>query len=139
MGINVFLDAAEVHFYEALSHAAAYDAALPAEHDEHVEALTAHYQQLAEWAKNCSEVFQNRAVLVAAEIARIERRELDAQRLYEAAIKSARENEFVNNEALANELAARFYAARGYETISRAYLRNARWSLSTWCLTPRMR
>jgi len=44
-------------------------------------------------------------------------------RLYEQAIRSARENGFVHNEALANELAARFYAARGFEKIAHAYLR----------------
>jgi hypothetical protein len=71
-----------------------------------------------EWAERCPENFENRAALVGAEIARIEGRELDAERLYEQAIRSARENGFVHNEALANELAARFYAARGFETIA---------------------
>ena len=43
---------------------------------------------------------------------------LDAMRLYEQAIRSARANGFVHNEALAYELAARFYAARGFEEIA---------------------
>ena len=72
------------------------------------------------WAENCPENFENRAALVGAEIARIEGRELDAERLYEQAIRSARANGFVHNEALANELAARFYAARGFEKIAHA-------------------
>jgi PAS domain S-box-containing protein len=75
---------------------------------------------------------QSRAELVDAEVARIEGRELDAERLYEEAIRSARENEFVQNEALANELAARFYAGRGLHTIAHAYLRNARYSYLRW-------
>ena len=50
-------------------------------------------KQLVEWAENCPENFANRALLVGAEIARIEGRELDAERLYEAAIRSAREND----------------------------------------------
>jgi len=58
--------------------------------------------------------FANHAALVAAEIARLEGRELDAERLYEQAIGSARESGLVHDEALANELAARFYAARGF-------------------------
>src|SRR5262249_16779001 len=78
------------------------------------------------------ENFQNRALLVGAEVARVEGRVLDAERLYEAAIQSARENGFVQNEALANELAARFYAARGFQTISQAYLRNARYGYLRW-------
>ena len=58
--------------------------------------------------------------------------ELDAERLYEEAIRSAREHGFVQNEGLANELAARFYAARGFETIAEAYLRKARSCYLRW-------
>ena len=122
----------EAHFYGALSHAASCDIAAPVQSREHVQALIAHHTQLVEWAKNCPENFENRAALVGAEIARLEGRELDAERLYEEAIRSARENDFVHNEALAHELAARFYAARGFETISHAYLRNARYGYLRW-------
>ena len=87
------------------------DSASPVEYRQHLEALAAHHRQLETYADNCLENFENRAELVDAEIARVEGRELDAERLYEAAIRSARENGFVQNEALANELAARFYAA----------------------------
>jgi PAS domain S-box-containing protein len=127
-----FLETADAHFYGALSHAASCDATFPDLYRQHVEALTAHHKQLVEWAESCPENFANRASLVAAEIARIEGRELDAERLYEAAIKSARENDFVHNEALANELAARFYAARDLVTISQAYLRNSRLCYLRW-------
>ena len=53
-------------------------------------------------------------------------------RLYEQDVRSARDNGFVQNEALANELAANFYAALGLETISRAYLQNARSCYVRW-------
>jgi len=53
-------------------------------------------------------------------------------RLYEQAIRSARDNAFVQNEGLAHEVAARFYAARGFETIANAYLRNARSCYLRW-------
>ena len=75
---------------------------------------------------------QIRAALVRAEIARLEGREADAMRLYEQAARSARDNGFVQNEALANELAANFYAALRLETISHAYLRNARSCYLRW-------
>jgi signal transduction histidine kinase len=127
-----YFETAEAHFYGALSHAASCDAALPAHYLQHVQALAAHHSQLREWAEHCPENFANRAALVGAEIARIEGRELDAERLYEQAIRSARANGFVHNEALANELAARFYAARGFETIAQAYLRHARYGYRRW-------
>src|SRR4029453_5957682 len=89
-------------------------------------------QELWASAANCPQNFENRASLIGAEIARLEGRELDAERLSEDAIRSAHENEFVQNEALANELAARFYAGRGLQTIAHAYLRNARYGYLRW-------
>ncbi len=118
-------ETAEYHFYGALSRAASCDSAAAGQRQQHFEALTAHHAQLEVWAENCPENFENRASLVGAEIARIEARELDAERLYEHAIRSAQANGFVHNEALAHELAARFYVARGFETIAHAYMRNA--------------
>jgi PAS domain S-box-containing protein len=127
-----YFETAEAHFYGALSHAASCDTALPTQYRQHVEALAAHHRQLAAWAEHGPENFANRAALVGAEIARLEGRELDAERLYEQAIRSARANGFVHNEALAHELAARFYAARGFETIAQAYLRQARYGYLRW-------
>ena len=125
-------ETAEYHFYGALSHAACCDSAIADQRRQHFEALAAHHRQLEIWAENCPENFENRAALVGAEIARIQGRELDAERLYEQAIRSSRANGFVHNEALANELAARFYAARGFEKIAHAYLRDARHCYLRW-------
>ena len=104
----------------------------PVQRQQHMEALAAHHKQLQVWAANCPENFENRAALVGAEIARIEGQELDAERLYEQAIRSARANGFIHNEALANELASRFYAARGFEKIARVYLQDARQGYLRW-------
>src|SRR5258705_5451050 len=117
---------AEYHFYAALARAARCDMTAAEERPQHLEALASHLKQIAVWADNCPATFANRAALVGAELARLEERELDAERLYEEAIHSAREHGFVQNEGLTHELAARFYAARGFETIAHAYLRNAR-------------
>jgi hypothetical protein len=84
------------------------------ERPQHLEALASHLRQIAVWADNCPATFANRAALVGAELARLEQRVLDAERLYEEAIHSAREHGFVQNEGLTHELAARFYAARGF-------------------------
>ena len=127
-----FLEEAEACFYGALSHAASCDAALPVQYRQHVEALTGYHKQLAQWAENCPENFENRAALVGAEIARIEGRVLEAEQLYEQAIRSAHSNGFVNNEAIAYELAARFYAARGFQKFADAYLLEARYCYQRW-------
>ena len=110
-------ETAEYHFYGALSRAASCDGATAGERHELRKALAAHHEQLRIWAENCPENFGNRAALVDAEIARLESRELDAERLYEQAIRSARANGFIHNEALAYEVAAHFYAGRGFEEL----------------------
>jgi PAS domain S-box-containing protein len=122
----------EFHFYAALAQASLGDTASAGERSLHREALAANHRQLQEWADICPEDFADRAAIVGAEIARIEGRELDAMRLYDRAIGSARANGFVHNEAIANELAGRFYAARGFDKIANAYLRDARHGYLRW-------
>jgi PAS domain S-box-containing protein len=133
VALALFLtEMADFYFYSALSRAALCEPLSPDPYAKYREALQRDEQRLRTWAAICPQNFENRAALIGAEIARIEGRELDAERLYEAAIKSARANEFVHNEAIANELAARFHAARGYETIAKGYLREARSCYLRW-------
>jgi PAS domain S-box-containing protein len=119
-------------YYTALSAAAFQNQVPPDRQSELLDLLTQHVAQLKEWAENCPSTFRDKYALAAAELARIEERELDAERFYEQAIRSARENGFIHNEGLANELAARFYAARGFEKIANAYLRDARYCFLRW-------
>jgi predicted ATPase/signal transduction histidine kinase len=119
-------------YYAALTMAACYENATADEKNRWRDLLTAHREQLREWADNYPPTFADKHALVLAEIARLERRDLDAMRLYEQAIQAARENGFFQNEGLAHEVAARFYAARGFETISNAYLQNARSCYLRW-------
>ena len=133
--LGVTLSAVEVmdyHFYSALARAAHCDSVSPDQRPQHLEALAAHQRQIESSALHCPENFANRAALVGAEIARLEGRDIDAMRLYEQAIRSARENGFVQNEALAYEVAARYYSARGYETFADAYLNKARDCYLRW-------
>jgi PAS domain S-box-containing protein len=127
-----FEETPEHHFFGALARAACCDSAMADQRERHIEALAAHYRQLLIYAQNCPDNFENRAALVGAEIARIEGREIDAARLYEQAIRSARANGFIHHEALAYELAARYYAERGFEDFSRLYLGNARNCYLRW-------
>jgi PAS domain S-box-containing protein len=122
----------ESEFYGALAHAAACDSASGDERRHHVDTVVGHLQQLELWARHCPANFENRAALVAAELARIEGRDGDATRRYEHAIRSARENGFVHHEAVALELAARFYEARGFDRIAKAYVRDARYGYAQW-------
>jgi PAS domain S-box-containing protein len=126
------LETAEYHFYGALSSAACCHALAVDQIAPYLETLKAHSRQIDVWAANCPENFENRAALVQAEIARIEGRMLDAEHLYEQAIRSARSNGFVHNEAIAHELAARFYLARDLPTSGHAHLEQARDRYARW-------
>jgi PAS domain S-box-containing protein len=119
-------------YYAALTVAALYENATVGEQTGWRTLLTAHREQLREWADNYPPTFGDKHALVSAEIARLEGRDLDAMRLYEEAIRAARENGFVQNEGLANELAGQFYLKRGIGKVAHSYLRDARSCYLRW-------
>jgi PAS domain S-box-containing protein len=129
LGHIVLLD---YYCYAALTVTALYENASAGERIKWRELLTAHQEQLREWAENYPPTFADKHALVSAEIARLEGRAFDAMQLYEQAIQSARENGFVQNEALAYEVAARFYLACGFAMFAHTYLRNARNCYDRW-------
>jgi PAS domain S-box-containing protein len=70
--------------------------------------------------------------LAEAEKARVSGQFLEAEELYEQAIASAAEHEFIQEEALAYELAAKHYLARGREKIAQTYMREAHYCYDRW-------
>ena len=133
----LWISAAHIHlldyfFYTALTAAASYENGTIDQQKGWRELLTVHQEQLREWAENCPSTFADKHALVSAETARLDRRDADAMRLYEEAIRLAHENGFVQNEGLCYEVAARFYAARGVDTVALNYLREARRCYLRW-------
>ncbi|WP_414513355.1 AAA family ATPase [Nostoc sp. PCC 9305] len=118
--------------YYSVTLTALYPAVSFQEQEKFLQTLEFHQQQLQYWANHCPENFLHKSQLIAAEIARIEGRELEAMRLYEQSIASAREQGFVQYEALANELAAKFYLERDFELISKTYLEAAKNAYLRW-------
>jgi PAS domain S-box-containing protein len=125
-------ETADFHLYAALAYAGAWEFASSDLRPRHLDALIGHHKQIEVWATHNPTTFENRAAIVGAEIARIEGRPLEAQDLYEKAVRSAHAHGFVHNEALCNELAGRFYASRGFDKIAATYLRDARYCYSRW-------
>ena len=122
----------DYHFYDALTVLALYEKGSTDDQIGWRDLLTAHREQLREWAENYPPTFADKHALVSAEIARIEGRDRDSMRLYEQAIHLAHVNGFVQNEALAHEVTAQFYVARGVETNADTHLRNARNCYNRW-------
>ena len=117
-----FFERAEYEFWAAIARAASGDR----------EGTALHQAKLVEWANDCPETFTTRVELVAAELARLEGRDFDAQQGYESALTEARANGFVHLEALTHELAARFCQRRGLETSAEAHLDRARRAYRRW-------
>jgi predicted ATPase/signal transduction histidine kinase len=120
-------------FYEALTLAALHPTAGADRQQEITALLSRQLEKLKLWADNCPDTHGCHHLLVSAELARLEGRDLESTlRLYDQAIRSAAESGFVHKEALGNELAAGFFAARGLERIADTYLREARACYVRW-------
>lgn len=126
------VETGDFRFYSAIAHAGAWNSASSEERQKHLAALHDHHGQLEIWALHCPANFETKAALASAEIARIEGRMLDAEHLYETAIRSARDSSFTHCEAVANECAAQFYSARGFAKIAHIYLLDARNCYLRW-------
>jgi PAS domain S-box-containing protein len=122
----------DYYYYAALTVAALYEAASVDRQAAWHKRLTEHRERLRGWAANNPPTFADKHALVSAEIARIEKRDGDALRLYEEAIRSAHEQGFVQNEGVAHEVAAQYYLSRSLETAGYAHLRNARNCYDRW-------
>jgi PAS domain S-box-containing protein len=127
------------HFYFALTLAALYEQATSEQQQEYRATLESQISRHQSWAAACPENFQNRHALIAAEVARIDRRPLDAEQSFAQAILSAQMHGFVHNEALAWELAARFYRGRGLDKIADFHLQRARDCYARWGATAKLR
>jgi PAS domain S-box-containing protein len=126
------IESVNYHFYSALTIAATHETTGSGMQSGGLEVLKQSLELLGEWSRSCPETFLNKYTLVSAEVARIEHRDLEAMRLYEEAIRMARENGFVHDEGIANELAAQFCFQRGLERFAYSYLYNARNCYLRW-------
>lgn len=129
------ISVAALNFYHSLILAAWYHHAPAGERAVYLATIQTNQRQMRTWSDNCAANFLHLHLLVEAELAWLTGRELDGERLYEQAIRSAAEGGFVQDEGLANELASRFYQQRGFETIADAYRREARRAYLRWGAT----
>ncbi len=123
---------AEQNYYSSLSLVALYPEATATEQKEYWSKVENNQKQMKIWADNCPENFLHKYLLIEAEMARITGKDLEAIELYDRAIASAAENEFIQNEALANELTAKFWLGRGKEEIGQLYLKKAHYGYQLW-------
>ncbi len=126
------LEAVILDFYGALCGAALCPGSEGALRERCLERIRGHAVRISGWAANCPENFGDIEALVLAELARLEGRDGDAQRLYEQAVGQAHEKGRIQNEAVAYELAGRYYRDRGLGRIARIYIDDARSCYWRW-------
>jgi signal transduction histidine kinase len=73
--------------------------------------LRLNLSKMKKWARICPENFQHKYLLVLAEWARVQGKNVLALQLYEKAVQKASTNGFLQNEAMAAELTGKFYIA----------------------------
>ena len=122
----------EHYFYYSLTLTAIYSDIDAKNKCIYWKTLKKNQKNMKRWADNCPENFLHKYLLVAAEMARIKGRDGDAIELYDQAIKSAGENEYIQNEAIGNELAARFYFTKGKDKVAKTYMKEARNGYYRW-------
>jgi len=129
---GIHFQSVNYYYYSALAVAAVHERAGVENWIDDLQVLEQSMERLREWAENCPDTFLHKHTLVAAEVARIENRDLEAMRSYEQAIRLARDNGFVQDQGIGNELAGRFCLKRRLEKLAHNYLRDARDCYRRW-------
>ncbi|MBU1169964.1 MAG: AAA family ATPase [Proteobacteria bacterium] len=125
----------EFYFFDSLHMTAVYENAVFGEKFKLRIKLKLNQMKMKTWANHCPENFEHKYLLVEAEIARIKGHHKKAVDLFNAAIKSARENKYTQNEAIANELAARLMMKLNNREAARQYMQEAHYGYIRWGAT----
>ncbi len=116
-------------FYDALSRAAWHEAG---QGDPERTVIEGHAKKLELWAKSSPDNFAHKALLVRAELARIDGRTEEALRGYADAAAGAGAQGSLVDEATAHELAGRLHAREGRSTMARAAIQRAMHLFARW-------
>lgn len=97
--------------------------------------LQKYSQQLKAWAELNPNNYRHRWLLVAAEIAQIEKNTFQAQRLFELAAQEAIAGNYIYIAALTYERAAQFYRQQEFNLIYETYLKKSHTYYLQWGAT----
>ncbi len=103
-----------------------------AEREQTLVAMKSSLDELLFYARTNPTAFEHKKLLVEAEIARLEGRELECINLYDRAAETARRHGNLIVEALASERAANYYLASDRRKIAGLYLMDARYAYEHW-------
>ncbi|MGQ0800357.1 MAG: diguanylate cyclase domain-containing protein [Pseudomarimonas sp.] len=84
------------------------------------------------WANDCPSNFLHKALLLAAEVARMRNEPRAAMELYARAIEAATDSGFAHCEALCNELYARYWLEQQQRQLASNFIREAYYHYQRW-------
>ncbi|MEJ7733292.1 MAG: AAA family ATPase [Polyangiaceae bacterium] len=122
----------ELEYYACLTFAALWEEGTAEEREAWQKRYAEHHARIATWAGLTPTTFEQKRLVLDAELARMQGREVEAMGIYDQAIEQARESGFVRDEALANELCGRFHQARRRAKVARAYITDAYYGYLRW-------
>ncbi|MEP6490491.1 AAA family ATPase [Microcoleus vaginatus] len=131
-GVGSLMMVPQYNFYHSLALVALYPHADSSAQEQYLNQVAANQEKMQTWAFHAPMNYQHKYDLVAAEIARVLGHRLEAMDLYDRAIATAKENQYLQEEALAGELAAKFYLELGKYKIARVYLTDAYYAYARW-------
>lgn len=129
----------EANFYTSLAIAALYPTLTSRETKRYRRIMGRNQRQMKRWAKNCPENFEHKFLLVEAERARLKGNHKKACILYDRAIRSAGDNEYLQNQAIATERVANLMLELGHTDDARRYMKNAHYGYIRWGATEKAR
>ncbi|MCP4135243.1 MAG: serine/threonine-protein kinase PknK [bacterium] len=112
-----------INFYDSLTRLAL---------NKDLKKVTQNQKKMKKWASHAPMNYSHKYHLVEAEIARVQGRELKAEKHYALAVELAHENKFLNEEALALELTAKFWLGENEKKIAARYMQEAHRAYRLW-------
>jgi len=122
----------EQYLFFGLSISALYKQASSSERQQYRKIMLKMMRKMEKWAANCPENYSHISLLLQAEWNRANGHFLKAEQNYEASIRQARLNGFIQHEALACELAAKLYSDALRDKIAKTYLTDAYYGYVSW-------
>ena len=138
-GANLLPSTSDFLFYYLLVQAALYPDYKGLKRKLIWRSLIKGRERIKKCTKSCRENFQHKYLLIAAEVARLQGKFLDAESLYGQAIIEARERGFIHHEAMACERAALFFLARSVDLAAKGYMSAAHSCFSRWGATAKVK
>lgn len=120
------------YFYESLVWAQLYDEASPRGQRVYWTNMRTRLKKMKQWALRCPENYQHKYLLIKAEMARLSRKNRQAEELYEQSIEAARLYGHIHDLAMTAECYGRHGLHQGKLHLAEIYMTEAHEAYLQW-------